>query len=70
MSQMFTTVHMRTSPETMADGTDPLSTQYGSGFCLMALILDIIVYLPLLLLVVYGVCTRKARYENAAPDST
>ena len=30
--------------------------------------IDIFVYLPLLLLVVYGVCTRKARFDNTPGD--
>ena len=64
---MFTTVHMRNDPDTMAQGTDPLGP-YGSGFCLMALVLDIFVYLPLLLMAVYGVCTRKAKYDNTPSD--
>ena len=34
----------------------------------MALVLDIFVYLPLLLMAVYGVCTRKARYDNTPSD--
>ena len=58
---------MREDPATMSEGTKALG-KYGSGFSLAALFVNILVYLPLLLLSVYGVCNRRAKFDNIQPE--
>jgi len=51
----------------MTDGTSPYG-KFGSKFELTALIVNIIVYAILLSLAVFGVCNRRAEFNNIPPD--
>ena len=64
---MYTTIHLRQNPYTLANGTNPMGP-YGSGFSEKALIWDIGIYFVLLMLVIFGCCNKRQYYKGLEPD--
>ena len=60
---IYTTIHLRKSPDTLVNGSDPMGP-YGSGFSETALIWNIGIYFILLLFAIFGCCNRRQKYRD------